>query len=230
MSGAEIDPNSIPKRLLTWPAAFRLRPIAVPQNPYAAAVAGDEADIEALIAHCSSVGRHNRGLVPLPFLSDFAAPETVLAAFANPAPEWQFAPTGLPHLAVAENAKAAIRMGKETFGQFLKDTDEGPCRVSFVLERFVLKGSFHEITDAEVFSRCYDAVDYTVSHQLVSALRAAEADGLIYARNEGNCAVVLKADCFSGYARERALALDWDGIRFTRYFDYRDLYWAELTG
>lgn len=230
MSGTVVDPNSIPKRQLTWPAAFRLRPTAIPQNPYAAAVADDEAGIEALIAHCSSIERHNRGLVPLPFPSDLTVPETVLAAFANPAPEWQFAPAGLPHLAVAENAKAAIRMGAETFGQFLKDTDEGPCRVSFVLERFVLKGSFHEITDTEVFSGCYDTVDYTVPHRLVGALHTVEADGLIYARSEGNCAVVLKAGCFSGCASERALALDWDGIGFSRYFDYRDLYWADLAG
>ncbi|MEX0299935.1 MAG: hypothetical protein AB3N28_12765 [Kordiimonas sp.] len=228
-TAAVIDPRSVPKSSLSWPAAFRLRPASVPINEYAENVESNAGDIEALINLCSEVGRHNQGLVPLGFATPHSMPPAVVSAFANPAPEWHFAPTGLAHIAVAETLKGALALGAEQYGQFLKDTEQPACRVSFVMERFLVKGSFSDITDTEVFSACYNTVDYTVMHQLARGLSDTESDGFVYDVESQKYAVVLKPECLSGHAEERAIALEWDGMQFSRYFDYRDLFWSDLS-
>ncbi len=224
-----IDPRSVPKSAISWPAAFRLRPASVPINEYAESVGSVASDIDALINLCSQVGRHNQGLVPLAFTASPSMSSAVVSAFANPAPEWQFVPTGLPHIAVAETLKGALVLGAEQFGQFLKDTEQQACRVSFVMERFLVKGTFHDITDAEVFPDCYNTVDYSSMHKLAHSFSEAGADGFVYSNNNKKYAVVLKPECLSGHAEERAVALEWDGVQFNRYFDYRDLFWADLA-
>jgi len=190
----------------------------------------DSAGLQALIDLTSHTGRHDRDVVPLSFPAPLNMPAAVRAAFAFPAPEWQFSDGTVPHIVVADTLRAAITSATERYGQFLRDTEQGPCTLSFVVERYRLTGDFHTITDREVFAPCYNSADFSVAHALVNSLSTEKANGLIYDCLVGETALVLKPACLSGFNTERSVALDWNGAAFERYYDYRDLHWSRLVG
>lgn len=222
-------PDTIPVTPVRWPAAYRLRPASVPETQPSDKFGADGDSLQQLMALTSPLGRHQRGVVPLAFTGSAAMPDTVVSAFAHPAPEWQFADGTLPHMLLAETMAGAIENADLLYGQFLKDTEEGDCRLTFILERFQLEGRLHSVEDRARFESCYDRHDYSAAHQMVTSLHAAGADGLVFAGDTGKSAVVLNPDCLSRCARERALALAWDGVQFTRYYDYRDLHWVSIA-
>ncbi|MBL4836474.1 MAG: hypothetical protein JKY34_02760 [Kordiimonadaceae bacterium] len=228
-----IDPQTLDCVAVKWAAAFRLRPMAMPSAPTLAVLGEDEQDLLSLIDVRSPRARHDTGAARHNFTHHALMPSAVRSAFAHPSPEWRFALSATPHMVVCQNIRAAVCTASEQYGQFLKDTEQAACQLSFAMERYVLSGDFFDARDTDTFSACYGphALDGRASaaQDLVADLGAQGADGLLYTTDEGSCAVVLNPDCVRVYAKERALAMQWDGNEFTRYFDYRDLHWVGLS-
>lgn len=219
------DLPDISKRPLDWPVAFRFRPASIPP----ATPLADKEGLEALIALCAPTARHDAGLVPLRFSAGPNILPIVKTAFANAAPEWRFVPGDVPHIAVASTMRAASQLIMDQLGQFLEDTDQPACQVSCVMERYTLKGDLYDITDTETYRAYYDTADNSEAHQMTSALQEAGSDGFMFAGMGGNVAVVLNPECFISCVVERAVAFCWDGVQFSRYYDYRNLNWAQLA-
>ena len=219
------DVSHIP---VSWPAAYRLRPIELPSAPTLSLLGEDEQDIMSLIDMSSPRNRHETGAAPHTFSNYPRMPMAVRSAFAHPSPEWRFTPASMPHISVAEHISAAVSTASEQYGQFLADTNQVACKVSLALERYVLSGDFYDVRDRKIYTEFYDKSDSSIAQNFVATLSSNRADGLIYSRDGGDCAVVLNPDCVEAYAKERALAMQWDGKGFTRYFDYRDLHWVNI--
>ncbi|MBV1900459.1 MAG: hypothetical protein KUG56_02180 [Kordiimonadaceae bacterium] len=229
-----IDTQTLDCVAVKWAAAFRLRPMAMPSAPTLAALGESEQDLLALIEMSSPRARYDIGAARHNFAHHALMPPAVQSAFAHPPPEWRFAPAAMPHMVVCQNIKAAVCSASEQYGQFLKDTEQAECQLSFVMERYVLSGDFFDARDRDAFSACYGPQAQTgqisAAQDLVSALGTQGADGLLYTTDGGPSAVVLNPECVRVYAKERALVLQWDGHDFTRYFDYRDLHWVGDVG
>lgn len=230
MSEDCFDIDRVPVGAVRWPAAFRLRPASVPAKRLADRWGIDLAGIEELARLCSPTARHDQGVVRLPFEADISVPAAIRAAFAHPMPEWRLAPGDMPHVTVSATLSAALAVASELYGRFLQDTKQPACQLSFVLERYQMTGIFHDVTDMELYKAYYSSGEDRHAHQFIKALYDAKADGAIFSVGGSQSAIVLNPERLQGGARERAVALEWNGDVFTRYFDYRDLHWGALVG
>jgi len=228
LAGPEIDPRSVPRVAVDWPAAFRLRPAKFPQVSPLLLLGDDLEGLEALKGLTSPAVRHRRGAVPLPIDLPSGTSGSVVSAFANSLPEWRFAARGQAHMLLASTVTVAVAAATEIYGQFMLDSEEKPSVLSFMVERFRVSGSFADVSDVEVFPACYDSQTFEVPQQLVASLAAEKEDGLIYGIGDGQAAVVLQPGGIVRAGIERGLGLQWNGTKFSRLYDYRDMYWREL--
>jgi hypothetical protein len=223
-----IDPRSVPKSRLDWPAAFRLKPARLPGTDPLALFGEDVAGLNDLKNITSPAMRHSMGNVPLPVDIQPGTSNSVLSAFATSLPEWRFAARGTAHMLVASSISAATAIAAEIYGRFMLDTGEATSTLSFQVERFQLAGSFADVCDREVFPACYNRKQFEVPQRLVGSLLHQGEDGLVFSAGDGQGVVVLKPNLITHSGIERAVALEWNGSRFHRAYDYRDMYWRDM--
>jgi len=223
-----IDLRSVPKTRIVWSTAFRLRPASVPDRPPLAKLGPDVETLTALKDLTSPSARHSSGNVLLGVSVPPGAAQSVLSAFSSSLPEWRFVADQTPHMLLSDSLEGAVMLACEIYGQFMLDTAEGPSTLSFIVERFTLAGTFHDISDRELFPSCYDSSNYTASQRLLADVAEAGADGLVFSAAGGSTAVLLRPECVDRSGTERAVALEWDGHKFIRAYDYRDMYWRAL--
>ncbi|MCK0070797.1 hypothetical protein [Kordiimonas laminariae] len=224
----KLDIRSIPDSFLKWPAAYRLKPARVPADHALKDYGEDEAALDELIGLTAPTGRWQDGKIALEQGTEIGTAPEILEGFANPYPEWRFNPRSLPHMVVGDTIEAAVAFISEIYEAFLRDTNQPPCRMNFLLERYTLEGSFKDVTDREVFPACYSMADHSVSQQVVVDVAGSGNAGLLYEEEGGTVAVITQAKALKWHGQERAVVLDWDGARFTRMFDYRGLYWRDI--
>jgi len=224
----DIDPRSVPKVMIDWPVAFRLKPANLPESNSFTAMGKNVEGLRALKNLTSPAARHGSGAVPLPLDVPPGTSRSVVSAFAGSLPEWRFATREMAHMVLAASIPAAIAVAIEIYGQFMRDTSQSASTLSFQVERFHLKGKFADVADEELFPACYDLTDSTVSQRLASSLNVQGEDGLVFETGSGLAAIVLAPKLISRAGVERALALEWNGENFHRVYDYRDMYWRNL--
>jgi len=226
---AWIDPRSVPRTHAKWAAAFRLKPAKIPgTEPFAFFGQHSEESLTALKNLTSPAARHLSQKVMLQTGIPVGASKSVLSAFASSLPEWRFVARGTPHMVLASTVGGAVAVATEIYGQFMRDTGQKSSMLSFVVERFHLAGTFADVCDSETFISCYDDKENQVPQHLVDALASSDEDGLIYDAGAGLAAVILNPAAITSASNERALALEWNGERFYRVYDYRDMYWRDL--
>lgn len=223
-----IDPRSVPRTALDWPAAFRLRPARLPASDPLSLFGESCDDLRLLKDLTSPAARHKSGAVPLPFDVLAGTSEPVLSGFANSLPEWRFADRNTAHMVLGSSIAAAVAVAVEIYGRFMRDTKQAKSTLSFAVERFRLAGSFCDVSDMELFPGCYSDAHYGVPQKLVAALKSENEAGLVFDALAGQAAVILKPELLVFAGNERGLALEWDGARFERVYDYRDMYWRDL--
>jgi len=227
---AGIDPRAVPKALINWPVAFRLKPARLPATSPLAQLEPEAADILTALKDMTSPSvRHKEKRALLQGVMPAGTADTVLSAFATSVPEWRFASRGIAHMVLASSIDAAIIVASEIYRQFLQDTAQPASSLSFSVERFSLVGNFADICDQEVFPDCYDPSGAEVAQGLVTSLADAGEDGLVFQIGTDQAAVILNPTKVSERGLERALALEWDGNKFHRAYDYRDMFWRDLT-
>lgn len=225
-----IDPRSVPRTMTNWPSAFRLKPAKLPATQPLAQL--EPKGVEKLLSlkdMTSPSARHREKSVLLQHSMPVGAPETVVSAFATSVPEWRFAARGRAHMVLASSIAAAISVASEIYGQFLRDTKQPTSCLSFSIERFCLTGHFADVCERETFPTCYEDQNKEAPQGLVNALSIAGEDGLIFETSAGQAAIVLNPEAITRGGLERAMALEWDGNAFHRAFDYRDMYWRDLS-
>ncbi len=229
-ASAVIDPRSVPKSSVHWPAAFRLRPARLPATePLALLGSKCSDDLLALKALTSPAERHKSGTALLPLDLKENAAEAVLSAFAGSLPEWRFAPRGTAHMLLASSITAAVSVAAEIYGQFMCDTAQKTSTLSFAVERYQLTGRFADVSDVELFPSCYEAQNYEASQGLTASLAAEQETGLLFQVAQDQAAIIFSPGAVTFAGTERALALEWNGSMFHRAYDYRDMYWRDMS-
>jgi len=225
-----IEPRSVPKTMIHWPSAFRLKPAKLPATQPLAIL--EPEGVESLISlkdMTSPSARHREKSVLLQHNMPVGVSETVVSAFATSVPEWRFAARGTAHMVLASSIAAAISVASEIYGQFLRDTNQPTSCLSFSVERFCLTGNFADVCERETFPSCYEDQNKEAPQGLVNAFSIAGEDGLIFESSAGQAAIVLNPQAITRGGLERAVALEWSGSQFHRAFDYRDMYWRDLA-
>jgi hypothetical protein len=227
-SAPQIDLRTVPKHSLDWPACYRLRPFRIPADDTMDSFGEDSSLLQELRLMTAPTARHALGKAVLPTDFPAAVSRQVLAAFATSAPEWRFAQRGRPHLAVSSRISTALATGVEIYGQFMRDTAQPATRMSFILERYRLTATVADVSDQELFPKCYESQDHLPAQELVETVASAGIAAVVYAEKGGQSAVVIDPSALSYSDDERALTFEWDGSHFAQAYDYRDLFWRSL--
>jgi len=228
LGSATINTAELSTMFLNWPAAYRLRPARLPAAEPLSLLGEDVAGLLELKALTAPEPSRNKGKLHTLDTQQTRRPKAVTTAFNAPLPEWRFAQRGTPHIVLASSVAAALHVASEIYGQFLLDTGQGGSVVSFVVERYRLSGTFADLRTAADYPACYDLLAHVVPQTLVSDLLNGNGSGLLYSAGEGEAVIALPPCQITGGEIERALALEWDGSRFARSFDYRDMYWRPV--
>lgn len=227
-ASAVITIADLPTEFLNWPAAYRLRPARLPATEPLALLGEEAAALLELKALTEPTPSNSVEELSKPSAEQRSRSEAVAGAFRAPLPEWRFARRGTPHIVLANSLEAALHVASEIYGQFMLDTGQGRSVMSFVVERYRLSGNFADVRTVADYPACYDPLAHYVPQRLVADLLTGGRTGLLYSAGAGEAVVALPSNKIIGGEIERALALEWDGIRFARSFDYRDMYWRDI--
>ena len=134
-------------------------------------------------------------------------------------------------------AEALLTAIKETayhFARFAADAHDPPRREDM---RVLLGTADCTLCDVDTLSAedqhlVLDAGSYTASRAFGANRREAGSDGISYPsvrHDGGRCIAAFWPNVVSIPIQERHLQYEWDGTRVTRYFDFKDSGWIELS-
>lgn len=125
----------------------------------------------------------------------------------------------------AGSLQTAISETGYHFARFAADAQDPPRREDMRVLLGAIDAHLNDVASLEEISRrrILDASCYSYSRPFARELREASSNGLVYpsVRHEGGtCAAVFWPDVIGIPMQERHLQYEWDGKRFSRYFDY----------
>lgn len=133
----------------------------------------------------------------------------------------------------ARSLQTAIKETGYHFARFAADSSDPPRREDMRVLLGSLDARLHDVSrlDDKRKRLILDADSYTHSRPFASALREADSDGIVYpsARDTGGaCIAAFWPDVIGVPVQERHLQYEWDGKRFSRWFDYKEERWVEV--
>jgi RES domain len=125
----------------------------------------------------------------------------------------------------ANTLQTAILETGYHFARFAADAQDPPRREDMRVLLGRIDRDLHDVTslDGATRKRLLDPVSYSDSRPFAFELREAGSDGIVYPSvrdNEGTCVAAFWPDVIGVPVQERHLQYEWDGKRFSRYFDY----------
>lgn len=226
-----VDPRAIPTVQISWTMAMRLRAVRLPAEDKLRSLCDTDEGFQALNTLADLTDARQRvlkGEVGHQTLEDATDKDNLYTGYFYQKPAWQFGDGQMPGLVVSETMAGALSHAVDAYSGFLKDGNADALTMHFILDRMKLRANLHDLTDMDAFGDLYQGEDHIKPQKTVRNLLAADSAGLLYGHAQTRHAVILKPELLTDVQTERAIALQWDGQRFTRLFDYRDLYWKDI--
>lgn len=134
----------------------------------------------------------------------------------------------------ASSLRTAILETGYHFARFAADAKDPPRREDMRVLLGAIDSDLHDVTslDDATQKRLLDPVSYSDSRPSAFELREAGSSGLVYPSvrdNEGTCVAAFWPDVIGVPMQERHLQYEWDGKRFSRYFDYSSEAWVSAN-
>jgi hypothetical protein len=125
----------------------------------------------------------------------------------------------------ASTLQTAVHETGYHFARFAADADDPPRREDMRVLLGTIDCDLHDVAslDDATRKRLLDPVSYADSRPFAFDLREAGSNGLVYPSvrdNRGTCVAAFWPDVIDIPMQERHLQYEWDGKRFSRYFDY----------
>ena len=130
----------------------------------------------------------------------------------------------------ARSLQTAIRETGYHFARFAADSNDPPRREDMRVLLGSVSATLHDVSklDEKTTRRILDPQSYTHSRPFAAELREDGSDGIVYpsVRDEGgSCIATFWPDVAGVPVQERHLQYEWDGARFSRWFDYKEETW-----
>ena len=134
----------------------------------------------------------------------------------------------------ARTLHTAIRETGYHFARFAADSDDPPRRETMRVLLGSASAMLYDVTklDDKTQRRILDAQSYAHSRPFAAALRDDGSDGIVYpsVRDAGGlCIAAFWPDVAGVPVQERHLQYEWDGKRFSRWFDYKEERWVSAS-
>lgn len=131
----------------------------------------------------------------------------------------------------ARSLHTAISETGYHFARFAADSSDPPRREDMRVLLGSVSATLHDVTklDDKVRRLILDSESYAQSRPFAAGLRDAGSDGIVYpsVRDEGgSCIAAFWPDVVGVPMQERHLQYEWDGQRFSRWFDYKEGRWV----
>ncbi len=131
----------------------------------------------------------------------------------------------------ARTLQTAIKETGYHFARFAADSSDPPRREDMRVLLGTLDAKLHDVSrlDDKAKRLILDAESYAHSRPFAAELRDDDSDGIVYpsVRDEGgSCIAAFWPDVAGVPMQERHLQYEWDGKRFSRWFDYKLETWS----
>jgi len=225
---------------VSWRRATRIVAARYPPIDLFERVSSDPGVWEALIAAEQLVNPRVRDavgeirLVPPGERVSGPGASYVMAAFTHRNPRGsRFSDGSYGVYYAARTLRTAVRETAFHFARFAADSRDPPryedmqVLIGRVDQRFVDVGALA----ADARARILDPADYAAGRALGATLRAAGANGVVYASVRdpgGECLGAFRPTAVGIPVPGRSLKYHWDGTRVARYFDYQGGQWVGL--
>lgn len=135
----------------------------------------------------------------------------------------------------ASTLQTAIYETGYHFARLAADAQDPPRREDMRVLLGSIESDLHDVAslEASMRARLLDPVSYSHSRPFASELREAGSNGLIYPSvrdSGGTCVAAFWPNVVGIPMQERHLQYEWDGERFSRYFDYSLDAWMPADG
>ena len=132
----------------------------------------------------------------------------------------------------ARSLQTAIKETGYHFARFAADSNDPPRREDMRVLLGSIDARLHDVSKLDDVSkrRILDQNSYAHSRTFAAALRDEDSDGIVYPsvrEDGGTCFAAFWPDVPGRPVQERHLQYEWDGKRFSRWFDYKEEQWAE---
>lgn len=134
----------------------------------------------------------------------------------------------------ARTLHTAIRETGYHFARFAADSNDPPRREDMRVLLGHVDAKLHDVAklDDKTKRLILDSESYAHSRPFALKLRDDGSDGIVYpsVRDEGgSCIAAFWPDVAGVPMQERHLQYEWDGRRFSRWFDYREERWVSAS-
>lgn len=134
----------------------------------------------------------------------------------------------------ARSLQTAIRETAYHFARFAGDSNDPPRREDMRVLLGSVSATLHDVSklDETTKRRVLDPHSYAHSRPFAADLREQGSDGIVYpsVRDQGgSCLAAFWPDVVSVPVQERHLQYEWDGARFSRWFDYKEERWMSAN-
>ena len=234
----DIDVAAIPTTRLRWSATYRLIQTRFPPIDLFERIAPRE-DWDALFALESLVNPRlrdeagNIALVPVDRRVIGPGASYVMAPFTHISKDrtTRFTNGNFGAYYAAHTQETALREVAHHLARFYAATNDPPLKTDFRILQGKIDKTMHDIRGGS-FAKYLSPTSYTQSQLLASALRNADSNGIVYpsVRNDGGeCFAAFWPDVVSIPIQAGHIALEWDGKRINRWFDFSANGWHDLA-
>lgn len=131
----------------------------------------------------------------------------------------------------ARTLHTAIRETGYHFARFAADSDDPPRREDMRVLLGHVNATLHDVAklDDKLRRLILDSESYMHSRPFAAGLRDDGSDGIVYPSVRdagGSCIAAFWPDVVGVPMQERHLQYEWDGKRFSRWFDYKEERWV----
>jgi hypothetical protein len=133
----------------------------------------------------------------------------------------------------AQALETAIRETGYHFARLAEDSEDPPRREDMRVLLGTIRAQLEDVSKEEPAIRAavLHLTSYTESRRFAANLRNQKSDGLVYPsvrHPDGNCVAVFWPNAVGIPIQERHLKYEWDGKRFSRYFDFKQDAWYNI--